>query len=115
MQRIARKPRVTIGADKGYDTADFIASMRQLGVTPDVAQNTSKRRSAIDARTTRHPGYRLSQVLRKAVEHPFGWLKAAAGMWQVKVSGKDRVRWAFIFGMAAFNLIRMRNLLAGAH
>jgi transposase len=115
MQRIAHKPRVTLGADKSYDTADFIASMRELGVTPHVAQNTSKRRSAIDARTTRHPGYQLSQVVRKAVEHPFGWLKAAAGMWQVKVRGKDRVRWAFIFGMAAFNLIRMRNLLAEAH
>jgi transposase len=115
MDRIARKPRVTLGADKAYDTADFIASMWELGVTPHVAQNTSNRRSAIDARTTRHPGYHLSQILRKAVEHPFGWLKAAAGMWQVKVRGKARVRWVFTFGMAAFNLIRMRNLLAGAH
>jgi transposase len=114
MGRIARRPRVTLGADKGYDTADFIADMRELGVTPHVAQNTSRRESAIDARTTRHPGYRLSQVVRKAVEHPFGWIKAAAGMWQVKVRGKQRVRWAFTFGMAAFNLIRMRNLLAEA-
>ena len=114
MGRIARKPQVTLGADKGYDSADFIASMRELGVTPHVAQNISRRRSAIDARTTRHPGYRLSQVLRKAVEHPFGWLKAAAGMWQVKVRGTARVRWVFTFGMAAFNLIRMRNLLAEA-
>jgi transposase len=114
MGRITRKPRVTLGADKGYDTADFIANMRDLGVTPHIAQNTSRRKSAIDARTTRHPGYRLSQVVRKTVEHPFGWLKAAAGMWQVKVRGKARVRWAFTFGMAAFNLIRMRNLLAGA-
>jgi transposase len=114
MSRITRKPRVTLGADKGYDTADFIANMRDLGVTPHIAQNTSRRKSAIDARTTRHPGYRLSQVVRKTVEHPFGWLKAAAGMWQVKVRGKARVRWAFTFGMAAFNLIRMRNLLAGA-
>jgi transposase len=112
MGRIVRRPRVTLGADKGYDTADFIAKMRELGVTPHVAQNTSRRKSAIDARTTRHPGYRLSQVLRKTVEHPFGWYKAAAGMWQVKVRGKARVRWAFTFGMAAFNLIRMRNLLA---
>lgn len=114
MGRITRKPRVTLGADKGYDTADFIANMRALGVTPHVAQNTSRRKSAIDARTTRHPGYRLSQVVRKTVEHPFGWLKAAAGMWQVKVRGKTRVRWAFTFGMAAFNLIRIRNLLAQA-
>jgi len=114
MGRIERKPNVTLGADRAYDTEDFVASMRELSVTPHVAQNTSKRRSAIDARTTRHRGYRLSQVVRKAVEHPFGWLKAAAGMWQVKVRGKARVRFCFIFGMAAFNLIRMRNLLAEA-
>jgi transposase len=112
MDRIARKPHVTLGADKGYDSADFIASMRELGVTPHVAQNNTRRKSAIDARTTRHSGYRLSQIVRKTVEHPFGWLKAAAGMWQVKVRGKARVRWVFTFGMAAFNLIRMRNLLA---
>jgi transposase len=115
MDCIARKPHVTLGADKAYDTADFVASMRELGVTPHVAQNTSNRKSAIDARTTRHPGYQLSQVLRKTVEHPFGWLKAAAGMWQVKVRGRARVRWVFMLGMAAFNLIRMRNLLAEAH
>ncbi|HET7294122.1 MAG TPA: IS5 family transposase [Vicinamibacteria bacterium] len=111
MSRIPRQPRVTLGADKGYDSADFIAEMRAQGVTPHVAQNQSRRRSAIDARTTRHPGYRLSQILRKAVEHPFGWFKAAAGMWQVKVRGQARVGWAFTFGMAAFNLIRMRRLL----
>ncbi len=111
MNRIPRKPRVTLGADKGYDSADFIAEMRAQGVTPHVAQNQSRRRSAIDARTTRHSGYRLSQILRKAVEHPFGWFKAAAGMWQVKVRGRARVGWVFTFGMAAFNLIRMRRLL----
>lgn len=112
MSRIPRSPRATLGGDKGYDTADFVAAMRRLGVTPHVAQNTSRRRSAIDARTTRHPGYGLSQILRKVVEHPFGWLKSAAGFAQVKVRGKPRVGWAFTFGMAAYNLTRMRRLLA---
>ena len=114
MGQIHRKAKVTLGADKGYDSADFIADMRSLNVTPHVAQNNSRRRSAIDERTTRHPGYRLSQIIRKAVEHPFGWLKAAAGLRQVKVRGRDRVDWAFTFGVAAFNLIRMQNLYAQA-
>jgi transposase len=114
MGRIHRKAKVTLGADKGYDSADFIADMRSEGVTPHVAQNNSRRRSAIDERTTRHPGYRLSQIIRKAVEHPFGWLKAAAGLRQVKVRGRDRVDWVFTFGVAAFNLIRMQNLYAQA-
>jgi hypothetical protein len=75
----------TAGADKDYDTAGFVDAMREQGVTPHVAQNTTKRRSAIDGRTTRHGGYGASQILRKLVEHPFGWLKSAAGLWQVKV------------------------------
>ena len=108
--RTLRKPRATVGADKSYDTADFVSGMRAMGVTAHVAQNTSRRRSAIDARTTRHPGYSISQIVRKTVEHPFGWFKAAAGMWQVKMRGRKRVDWAFTFGMAAFNLVRMRNL-----
>jgi len=111
---IARTPRrrcSTLGGDKAYDTADFVEDMRTLGVTPHVAQNNSRRRSAIDGRTTRHPGYRISQILRKAVEHPFGWFKGSAGMWQVKLRGKRRVHWTFTFGMAAYDLIRMRNLL----
>lgn len=111
MARIERQPRATLGADRAYDTQDFVTDMRCQGVTPHVAQNTSKRRSAIDDRTTRHAGYALSQRLRKAVEHPFGWLKAAAGLWQVKLRGRQRVRWAFTFGMVAFNLVRMRKLI----
>jgi transposase len=111
MDRIERQPRATLGADRAYDTQDFVRDMRSQGVTPHVAQNTNKRRSAIDDRTTRHAGYALSQRLRKAVEHPFGWLKAAAGLWQVKVRGRSRVRWTFTFGMAAFNLVRMRKLI----
>jgi Transposase DDE domain len=100
--------------EKGYDTADFVADMRSQDVTPHVAQNTSRRRSAIDERTTRHPGYRLSQVIRKTVEHPFGWLKAAAGLRQIKVRGRDRVDWVFTFAVAVFNLIRMQNLCSEA-
>jgi transposase len=114
MSRIHRKMKVTLGADKGYDTADFVADMRSQDVTPHVAQNNSRRRSAIDERTTRHPGYRLSQIIRKTVEHPFGWLKAAAGLRQIKVRGRDRVDWVFTFAVAAFNLIRMQNLCSEA-
>jgi hypothetical protein len=106
-----RKSRATVGADKGFDTAGFVAAVREQGVTPHVAQNTSKRRSAVDGRTTRHCGYGASQILRKLVEHPFGWLKSAAGLWQVKYRGRDRVELNFTFGMAAYNLVRMRKLI----
>jgi Transposase DDE domain len=100
-----------VGADKAFDTTGFVAAMREQGVTPHVAQNTSKRRSALDGRTTRHGGYRASQILRKLVEHPFGWLKSAAGLWQVKYRGRDRVELNFTFGMAVYNLVRMRKLI----
>lgn len=106
-----RRTEATVGADKAYDTAGFVESMREQGVTPHVAQNTTKRRSAIDARTTRHRGYGASQIVRKIVEHPFGWLKSAAGLWQVKHRGRDRVDLTFTFGMAVYNLVRLRNLL----
>jgi transposase len=106
-----RKSRATVGADKAFDTTGFVAAMREQGVTPHVAQNTSKRRSAVDGRTTRHGGYGASQILRKLVEHPFGWLKSAAGLWQVKYRGRDRVELNFTFGMAAYNLVRMRKLI----
>ena len=111
---LADTPRcsaATVGADKNYDTAGFVETMREQGVTPHVAQNTTKRRSAIDGRTTRHGGYGASQIVRKLVEHPFGWLKSAAGLWQVKVRGRDRVDLTFTFGMAVYNLVRLRNLL----
>ena len=98
-------------ADKAYDTSGFVAAMREQGVTPHVAQNTTKRRSAIDRRTTRHGGYGASQILRKLVEHPFGWLKSAAGLWQVKSRGRDRVDLNFTFGMAVFNLVRLKPAL----
>jgi transposase len=106
-----RNNRATVGADKNFDTAGFVAAVREQGVTPHVAQNTTKRRSAVDGRTTRHGGYGASQILRKLVEHPFGWLKSAAGLWQVKYRGRDRVDLNFTFGMAVYNLVRLRTLL----
>ena len=111
IETVAPAGRVTLGADKNYDTAAHVAALRSLGVTPHVAQNTTNRRSAIDARTTRHPGYAVSQVLRKVVEHPFGWMKAAAGLWQVKHRGRAKVDWDFRLAMAAYNLTKMRRLL----
>src|SRR5262249_29390461 len=114
MEDIPRARQVTLGADKGYYTRDFVARMREIDVTPHVAQNTSNRSSAIDGRTVRHAGYAISQVKRKAVEHPFGWLKGAAHLWQVRHRGRERVNWIFTFGMAVFNLVRMRSLCAVA-
>jgi transposase len=107
-----RQEKATLGADKGYDARSFVAALRGVAVTPHIAQNNTRRRSAIDARTTRHPGYAVSQIKRKAVEHPFGWLKAVACLRQVKHRGTLLVDWVFTFGMAAYNLVRMRNLVA---
>ena len=80
IQAAARGRRATLGADKAYDAAKHIARLRAIGVTPHVAQHRSGRCSAIDGRTTRHPGYAISQRLRKRIEEPFGWIKAAAGL-----------------------------------
>jgi transposase len=102
--------RATLGADKGYDTRDFIAAVRLLGITPHVAQNTAHRRSAIDARTTRHPGYAISQQRRKRVEEIFGWLKTVGLMRKTRHRGTRRVDWMFTFALAAYNLVRIRNL-----
>jgi transposase len=103
--------RITLGADKGYDTADFVADLRALGVTPHVAQNKTYRRSAIDERTTRHEGYEVSQRKRKRVEEIFGWEKVVGGIRKVKVRGLARVDVVFTFALAAFNLVRMRKLI----
>jgi transposase len=104
----------TVGADKGYDTREFVAQTRALGVTPHVAQNTSGRRSAIDNRTTHHPGYAISQRIRKRVEEVFGWMKTIGLMRKTRHKGADRVGWMFVFAAAAYNLIRMRNLAQAA-
>ena len=93
-----------------YDTQDFVKEMRQMNVTPHVAQNTNGRRSAIDGRTTRHEGYGLSQKKRKRIEEVFGWMKTVAGMRKVRHRGLEKVAWMFTFAAAAYNLVRMRNL-----
>lgn len=106
------KGRITLGGDKNYDTRDFVDAARSLNVTPHVAQNVTKhRRSAIDARTTRHPGYAVSQVKRKRVEEIFGWLKTVGVMRKTRHRGTQRVGWMFTFSLAAYNLVRLRTLL----
>lgn len=102
--------RLTLGADKGYDSADFVADLRRMVVTPHVAQKV--RHSAIDGRTTQHPGYALSQRRRKKIEEPFGWAKTVGGMAQTVHRGLDRVRAQFTMTMAACNLARLPKLLA---
>ena len=102
--------RLTLGADKGYDSADFVAALRQMVVTPHVAQKA--RHSAIDGRTTQHPGYALSQRCRKKIEEPFGWAKTVGAMSQTVHRGLDRVRAQFTMNMAACNLARLPKLLA---
>src|SRR6266850_1227889 len=115
LEQIAGTSRVTVGGDKGYDTADFVAECRNMEVTPHVAQNDKRRGgSAIDARTTRHAGYRVSQMKRKRIEESFGWLKTIALMRKVRHRGIFKVGWVFTFAAAAYNLVRMRNLLSPA-
>jgi len=105
--------RVTAGADKGYDTREFVAECRQMGVTPHVAQNTKRSGgSALDGRTTRHGGYAVSHKKRKRIEECFGWLKTIALMRKVRHRGGEKVAWVFTFAAAAYNLVRMKNLLA---
>jgi transposase len=104
--------RLTLGADKGYDTRGFVAECRKLCVTPHVAAKI--RHSAVDGRTTRHASYAASMRKRKLIEEAFGWAKTIAGLAKVKVRGLDRVRHQFTFAMAAYNLIRMPKLLGWA-
>ena len=112
LERIPGDGRVTVGADKGYDTRDFVAECRHMKVTPHVAQNTNRSGgSAVDARTTRHDGYTVSQKKRKRIEECFGWLKTIALMRKVRHRGIEKVTWIFTFAAAAYNLVRMRNLM----
>ena len=106
--------RITLGADRGYDTQEFVTGCRALGVTPHVAQNTTNRRSRVDGRTTRHAGYLESQRKRKRVEEVFGWMKTVGLMRKTRHRGQPKVDWVFTFTAAAYNLVRMRNLLAVA-
>jgi len=100
----------TVAADKGYDTADFVDTMRAMNVRPHVTQNSTNRRSAIDARTTRHNSYVMSQKKRPFIERTFGWMKAVAGLRQVKLRGLPNVDWLFVLTAAAFNLWRIPKL-----
>jgi transposase len=113
IQRLPGTHRVTLAADKAYDTRDFVADLRGMRVTPHVAQYTPTphRRSAIDARTTRHPGYAVSQRKRKLVEQGFGWMKTVGGLRKLRHRGGPLVTWIFTFTAAAYNIVRMRRLL----
>jgi transposase/sulfur relay (sulfurtransferase) complex TusBCD TusD component (DsrE family) len=103
------RPR-TLGADKNYDTRACVADMRARGVTPHVAQNTSGRRSAIDGRTTRHPGYAASQKVRKRVEEIFGWIKTVGGFRRTRYRGLDKTGLAGYLVATAYNLVRLARL-----
>src|SRR5438067_13710431 len=103
----------TVGADKGYDTFDFVDLVRELGTTPHVTQNLTRRGgSAIDGRTTRHAGYAKSQHARPRIEPAFGWLKTIAWLRKVKLRGLSNVHWLVCFAAAAFNLRRLTTLMA---
>jgi hypothetical protein len=111
-RRRAPGRRRTVGADKGYDTRDFVAVARAMGVTPHVTQHTTRRGgSAIDGRTTRHPGYAQSQHARPRIEPAFGWLKTIAWLRKVKLRGLAKIDWLVVFAAAAFNLKRLPKLL----
>jgi IS5 family transposase len=102
--------RITVGADKAYDTRDFVSTAREFRVTPHVMQNATNRRSAIDRRTTHHRGYGISLSKRWLVEKPFGWLKQIGPLKKVKLRGLAKVDWLFVFSCAAFNLLRIPKL-----
>jgi transposase len=117
---IRRVGRVTLGGDKAYDVSGFVAELRERAVTPHIAINgrVSKhgvvRTTAVDGRVTRHPGYAISQVIRKRVEEIFGWDKSIGGLAQVKLRGLAKVKALFTFALAAYNLVRLPKLLAPA-
>lgn len=105
---------ITVGADKAYDTRDFVDQCRFYGVVPHVAQNTSRRRSAIDERTTRHDGYAISQRVRKRIEEAFGWIKTVGNFRRTRYKGRERTQLAAYLVGTAYNLIRMAKLLPQA-
>jgi IS5 family transposase len=107
IEPLANRPTgVTLGADKGYDAQAFVNELRAMNVRPHVTQNTNGRRSAIDGRTTRHPGY-----ARKRIEEAFGWMKTVASQRKTKFRGVERAGWSFAFSAAAYNLIRLPKLI----
>jgi transposase len=115
LTKAAPSKRRTVGADKNYDTAEFVTDSRDLNVTPHVSQNLKRPGgSALDARTTRHAGYAQSQACRPRVERPFAWLKTIGGLRKVKLRGLEKVDWLLVFASAAFNLRRLITLTAPA-
>jgi hypothetical protein len=113
--RFAPRRHRTVAADKAYDTVYCVDQMGQVDMTPHVAQNDTRRGgTAIDARTTRHAGYAMSQHARPRIEPAFGWLKTIAWIRKVKLRGLANVDWLFVFASAAFNLIRLPKLLQPA-
>ena len=114
-ERVEGTERITVGADKAYDTKDFVSEMRGMNVTPHVSQNTKRPGgSAIDGRTTLHEGYQVSQRKRKRIEEVFGWMKTVGTLRKTRHRGLETVRWVFTFTAAAYNLVRMRNLMSPA-
>jgi len=113
LERLPGSKRISLGADKLYDTKEFVAALRRMEVIPHVAQNTTNRRSAIDGCTTCHPNYRLSQKIRKRVEEIFGWMKTVGVFRKTRYIGQEKVAWHFSLIAAAYNLVRMRNLGLG--
>ncbi len=111
VEEIPGQHRVTLGGDKAYDTKEFVQEMRDHQVTPHLA---CKATTIIDARTTGHPGYAISQQKRKRIEEIFGWVKTVGGLRKTRHRGLERVGWIFTFALAAYNLVRMRNLAAAA-
>ena len=105
---------VTLGGDKNYDTQELVRDLREMKVTPHVAQNNTNRRSAIDGRTTEHPGYAISQKKRKRIEESFGWMKTIGMLKKVKLRGLEKVSWLFTFVAAVYNLYRLQRLEAQA-
>ncbi len=115
VERVEGTNRITVAADKAYDTRDFVSQLREMNATPHVARNEKRTGgSAIDQRTTRHAGYQISQQRRKRIEEVFGWLKTVAMLRKTRHRGLLRVGWVFTFAAAAYNLVRMRNLLSPA-
>jgi transposase len=112
LEALPGRRRVTVGADKGYDRHRFVTECRHLGITPHVAQKT--RQTVIDARTTRHHGYAISQRSRKRVEEVFGWMKTTGLLRKLRHRGGPLVEWIFAFTAAAYNLVRLRTLLAAS-
>jgi len=101
----------TVGGDKNYDTSDFVAGCRERGCTPHVSQNNTNRRSAIDARTTRHAGHRISTIKRKQIEEAFGWIKTVGGLRKTRHRGRALVEWFFMLTATAYNLVRIPKIL----